>query len=129
MAFQLTNIIRDVGEDARRNRIYLPLDEIERHGVSVSDIAQLRETGNFRRLIEFQIERALGYYREAFAKLPAADRRAAARGHHHGGDLPDAAGRDPARRLPRADAAHFAHPGSQAVDSVVDLANGVNRDS
>jgi phytoene synthase len=76
MAFQLTNIIRDVGEDARRNRIYLPLDEIERHGVSVSDIAQLRETDNFRRLIEFQIERALGYYREAFAKLPAVDRRA-----------------------------------------------------
>jgi phytoene synthase len=76
MAFQLTNIIRDVGEDARRNRIYLPLDEIERHGVSELDIAQLRETANFRRLIEFQIERALGYYREAFAKLPAADRRA-----------------------------------------------------
>jgi phytoene synthase len=42
----------------------------------VSDIAQLRETDNFRRLIEFQIERALGYYREAFAKLPAVDRRA-----------------------------------------------------
>ena len=76
LAFQLTNIIRDVGEDARRNRIYLPLDEIERHGVSVADIAQLRETDNFRRLIEFQIERALGYYREAFGKLPAADRRA-----------------------------------------------------
>ena len=76
MAFQLTNIVRDVGEDARRNRIYLPLDEIERHGVSMSDIAQLRETGNFRRLIEFQIERALGYYRDAFAKLPAVDRRA-----------------------------------------------------
>ena len=36
MAFQLTNIIRDVGEDARRDRIYLPLDEIERHGVSVA---------------------------------------------------------------------------------------------
>ena len=76
MAFQLTNIIRDVGEDARRNRIYLPLDEIERHGVSVADIIQSRETDNFRRLMAFQIERALGYYREAFAKLPAADRRA-----------------------------------------------------
>jgi 15-cis-phytoene synthase len=76
VAFHLTNIIRDVGEDARRNRIYLPLDEIERHGVSVADIAQSRETDNFRRLMEFQIERALGCYREAFAKLPAADRRA-----------------------------------------------------
>ncbi len=75
MAFQLTNIIRDVGEDARRNRVYLPLDELERHGVSVTDIAQGRETDNFRRLIEFQIGRALGYYRQAFEKLPAVDRR------------------------------------------------------
>ena len=76
MAFQLTNIIRDVGEDARRNRIYLPLEEIERYGVSAADITASRETDDFRRLIEFQIERALGYYREAFAKLPAVDRRA-----------------------------------------------------
>jgi phytoene synthase len=76
MAFQLTNIIRDVGEDARRDRIYLPLDEIERYGVSVADIAASRETEGFRRLIEFQIERALGYYRDAFAKLPSVDRRA-----------------------------------------------------
>ena len=40
LAFQLTNIIRDVGEDARRDRIYLPLDELERHGVSLDDIAR-----------------------------------------------------------------------------------------
>jgi phytoene synthase len=76
LAFQLTNIIRDVGEDARRDRIYLPLDEIERHGVTVAEIAQARETDNFRCLMEFQIERALGCFREAFAKLPSADRRA-----------------------------------------------------
>ncbi|HSB48075.1 MAG TPA: presqualene diphosphate synthase HpnD [Burkholderiales bacterium] len=76
MAFQLTNIIRDVGEDVRRDRIYLPLDEIKRHGVSVADIAAARETDGFRSLMEFQIERALGFYREAFAKLPAIDRRA-----------------------------------------------------
>ena len=75
-AFQLTNIIRDVGEDARRNRVYLPLDEIARHGVSEADILGARETDGFRRLMEFQIERALGYYRGAFAKLPANDRRA-----------------------------------------------------
>ena len=75
-AFQLTNIIRDVGEDARRDRIYLPLDELERHGVSLDDIAQSRETDGFRRLMEFQIERAQGYYRDAFAQLPAVDRRA-----------------------------------------------------
>ena len=76
LAFQLTNIIRDVGEDARRGRIYLPLDEIERFGVSVADITGSRESGDFRRLMEFQIERALGFYREAFRKLPAVDRRA-----------------------------------------------------
>jgi phytoene synthase len=76
MAFQLTNIIRDVGEDARRDRIYLPLDEIGRHGVGVTDILQARQSDNFKRLMEFQIERALEYYRAAFAKLPAGDRGA-----------------------------------------------------
>jgi len=75
-AFQLTNIIRDVGEDARRNRVYLPLDELSRFGVSATDVAQLRETDGFRKLMEFQIERAETYYRRAFEALPAADRRA-----------------------------------------------------
>lgn len=76
LAFQLTNIIRDVGEDARRNRIYLPLDEIGRHGVDVADITRGRETDGFRRLMEYQIERAHGYYRQAFSELPAVDRPA-----------------------------------------------------
>lgn len=75
LAFQLTNIIRDVGEDARRGRIYLPLDEMQQHGVSTTDILQARETDNFRRLMEFQIRRALGFYDQAFAQLPAADRK------------------------------------------------------
>jgi phytoene synthase len=76
IALQLTNIIRDVGADARRDRIYLPLDELARHGVSTTDILNARQTENFARLLEFQIERALGYYRSAFEKLPAEDRRA-----------------------------------------------------
>ena len=76
MAFQLTNIIRDVGEDARRDRVYLPLDELARYDVAVSDIMLARESDGFRRLMEFQIERALGYYRDAFRLLPAADRKA-----------------------------------------------------
>jgi phytoene synthase len=75
LAFQLTNIIRDVGEDARRNRIYLPLDELRQHSVSAGDIAAARETDNFRRLMELQIERALGFYHQALAALPAVDRR------------------------------------------------------
>lgn len=76
MAFQLTNIIRDVGEDARRDRVYLPLDELARFGVSVADIMHARTSDNFRQLMEFQAERALGYYRDAFAALPAGDRKA-----------------------------------------------------
>ena len=75
LAFQLTNIIRDVGEDARRDRVYLPLDELARHNVSVADIMHARAGEGFRQLMQFQVERALGYYRDAFALLPAADRK------------------------------------------------------
>jgi phytoene synthase len=75
LAFQLTNIIRDVGEDARRNRIYLPLDELEKFGVAEGDIQAARETAGFHNLMAFQIERALAHYDAAFAKLPARDRK------------------------------------------------------
>lgn len=75
LAFQLTNIIRDVGEDARRGRIYLPLDEMQRHGVSESDLLAGRETDAFRRLMEDQYQRAIANYEQALARLPAADRR------------------------------------------------------
>ncbi|MDP2134051.1 MAG: squalene/phytoene synthase family protein, partial [Sulfuritalea sp.] len=76
LAFQLTNIIRDVGEDARRGRIYLPQDEMARFGVSETDLLQANYTDNFRQLMEFQVERAQNLYRQAFAQLPAADRKA-----------------------------------------------------
>jgi phytoene synthase len=75
-AFQLTNIIRDVGEDARRGRIYLPLDEVQRFDVALSDILNARYSDNFRRLMEFQIERAEDYYAQAMSQLPATDRKA-----------------------------------------------------
>jgi phytoene synthase len=75
LAFQLTNIIRDVGEDARRDRIYLPEDELAQFGVSSEDILHSRESDNFRQLMEFQIERAEYYYTQAFAALPAEDRK------------------------------------------------------
>ena len=75
LAFQLTNIIRDVGEDARRGRIYLPEDELAKFGVSSEDILHSRESDNFRKLMEFQIERAEYYYTKAFAVLPTEDRR------------------------------------------------------
>jgi phytoene synthase len=75
LAFQLTNIIRDVGEDARRDRIYLPQDELDSFGVSKEDILYSRESENFRHLMEFQIERAETYYIQAFAVLPLEDRK------------------------------------------------------
>ena len=76
IAFQLTNIIRDVGEDARRNRIYLPMDELRQFGVAAADILNTHETEDFHRLMAFQVERAQRYYRQALEHLPAADRKA-----------------------------------------------------
>ena len=76
IAFQLTNIIRDVGEDARRNRVYLPLHELAQSGVTTEDIAQGRQTEAFEKLMAFQIARAESWYEQAFSKLPAVDRKA-----------------------------------------------------
>ncbi|GAB4182247.1 MAG: presqualene diphosphate synthase HpnD [Rhodocyclaceae bacterium] len=76
IAFQLTNIVRDVGEDARRGRIYLPADEQARFGVSPEDILSGRHSPAFRALMEFEIERAERYYASALAALPSAERRA-----------------------------------------------------
>ena len=76
LAFQLTNIIRDVGEDARKDRIYIPSDEMQRFGVSSADVLNARRTENFSRLIEFQVRRVESCYAEALAALPAEDRRA-----------------------------------------------------
>ena len=74
-AFQLTNIIRDVGEDARRGRVYLPLDELAQHGLSATDIIHLHDGQALHRLIESQIDRAQEYYRRAYALLPEQDRK------------------------------------------------------
>ena len=76
IAFQLTNIIRDVGEDARRGRIYLPQDELDRFGVSAADILDARHTPGFVALMRFQVARARAIYERALGALPAADRRA-----------------------------------------------------
>ena len=75
MAFQLTNIIRDVGEDARRDRIYIPVDELARFNVTAADIMHARHSEAFVQLMQFQVERALNYYREAMNFLPQQDRR------------------------------------------------------
>ncbi len=75
IAFQLTNIIRDVGEDARKNRIYLPMSEMKQFGVTAADILQARHSESFEKLMRFQADRAKSYYEKAFSALPAEDRK------------------------------------------------------
>jgi len=76
LAFQLTNIIRDVGEDARRGRIYLPQDELARFGVPEADILARRHSDRFAELMRFQAQRAQDTYDRALGELPAVDRKA-----------------------------------------------------
>jgi len=76
IAFQLTNIIRDVGEDARRGRIYLPQDELKRYGVAPSQLLRGDAGGGFRDLMAFEVARAKQWYTRALAQLPAVDRGA-----------------------------------------------------
>ncbi len=75
LAFQLTNIIRDVGEDALRRRIYLPMNEMQQFGVSAQDILQRNDTPAFQALMTFQYQRAQSLYQEALSRLPGADWR------------------------------------------------------
>lgn len=76
LAFQLTNIIRDVGEDARRGRIYLPQDELARFGVTEADLLNGHDKPQFQTLMQFQFERAAACYERALASLPDSARRA-----------------------------------------------------
>ena len=76
LAFQLTNIIRDVGEDALRGRIYLPVNELQQFDVKAHEILKRQYSDRFSALMQFQTQRALALYEEALSLLPAADRRA-----------------------------------------------------
>ncbi|HVE89115.1 MAG TPA: presqualene diphosphate synthase HpnD [Burkholderiaceae bacterium] len=76
LALQLINIVRDVGDDARRGRIYLPLDEMRRFDVKASDVLAARYTDGFVPLMRVQAERARATYREALTLLPRVDRKA-----------------------------------------------------
>ncbi|BDT71982.1 15-cis-phytoene synthase [Comamonadaceae bacterium OS-4] len=75
-ALQLTNILRDVGEDAMRGRIYLPVNELQQFDVKAHEILKRTYSDRFVALMKFQAQRAQGLYDEALALLPAADRRA-----------------------------------------------------
>ena len=76
LAMQLTNIIRDVGDDARRGRIYLPISELKQFDVKAHEILNRGYSERFTALMKFQAERAHRTYDEAFALLPAADHAA-----------------------------------------------------
>lgn len=75
LALQLTNIIRDVGEDARQGRIYLPIEEMQKFDVPANVIMQCKPTDNFAKLMQFQVNRARETYREAMLLLPAEDKK------------------------------------------------------
>jgi 15-cis-phytoene synthase len=74
-ALQIINIIRDVGEDARRGRIYLPNDDLARFGVASSDLLQSKSSPAFLALMEFQYQRAAATYQRALDILPAEDKK------------------------------------------------------
>lgn len=74
LAFQLTNILRDVREDAQRGRFYIPDDEMAQFGVTHEDVIEGRMHDGLRQLLAMQAERAESYYERAFARLPEADR-------------------------------------------------------
>jgi len=76
LALQLTNVIRDVGEDALRGRIYLPVNELQQFDVKAHEILNRVHSDRFVALMRFQAERAQRVYDEALALLPAEDRRA-----------------------------------------------------
>jgi phytoene synthase len=76
LAMQLTNIIRDVGDDARRGRIYLPVSELQQFEVKAQEILSRSYSDRFTALMRFQAERAHRCYDEALALLPAQDRQA-----------------------------------------------------
>jgi 15-cis-phytoene synthase len=75
MALQLTNIVRDVGTDLRRGRIYLPLEDLRRFGVAESDLQRAIVTDAVAALLRFECDRAREFYRRAAAQLPSIDKR------------------------------------------------------
>lgn len=76
-ALQLTNILRDIGEDLDNGgRVYLPLEDLARFGYTETDLAKRVYNERFLKLMSYEAERAEGYFREAAEALPVADRRA-----------------------------------------------------
>jgi 15-cis-phytoene synthase len=76
LAFQLTNIIRDVGEDARKGRVYLPVEDLQQYSVPVHEILSCTHSDRLVELLRFEAARARQHYQRAFSALPETDRRA-----------------------------------------------------
>ncbi|MCA1798011.1 MAG: presqualene diphosphate synthase HpnD [Xanthomonadaceae bacterium] len=74
IAFQLTNIIRDVGEDAQRGRVYLAREDLARHGVGADELTADTTSPALAAVLKEYAERARGFYRKAYAALPDGDR-------------------------------------------------------
>jgi 15-cis-phytoene synthase len=74
-ALQLMNIIRDVGEDARRGRIYLPNEDLAKFNVPASDLLQAKTTDAFKKMMQFQYDRAAATYDRALSVLPDEDKK------------------------------------------------------
>jgi phytoene synthase len=75
VALQLTNILRDIKDDLAHGRVYLPLEDLEKTGCSVEDLAAGRVSEPVRRLLAFECERARDFYRRALEARPPEDRR------------------------------------------------------
>jgi len=101
IALQLTNIVRDVGDDARRGRIYLPIEDLRRFEVPAHEILKASDSERFVALMRFQAQRARGFLR-AGVRGAAGCGAARSAGADHGRDLRDAARRDRTRRVPGA---------------------------
>ena len=114
-ALQLTNIIRDVGADARDGRVYLPQQDLKEFGVTEDDLVAGRYDERFVRLMEHQAARAREFYAAAARGVPRGRRALAGAGRDHGTDLPGAAGGDRGPALPRLRRAHHgARPGARS---------------
>jgi phytoene synthase len=74
VALQMTNILRDVGEDYRKGRLYLPREELIQYGISEKDIAEGRITDNWRQFMKFQIDRTRHLYKESWEGVKMLER-------------------------------------------------------
>jgi phytoene synthase len=74
LALQMTNIIRDVGKDLEKGRIYLPQEDLDRFGYSMTELRNRTYNQNFVRLLQFESDRAKQFFKEAAIALPRTDR-------------------------------------------------------